>query len=179
MSSSESLNGHDLQVHLLGIPFDPHRIIYATIILMVTLTAAGDIDIDVIQGQGIGDLTAVVLFPLIALSLAHSFSDALDIQIRTGKRLVRAERLRLLRDAFQYVAVGLPVIIFGLIVSASGGSMKTVVEVGTDVYAISLVFWGVYAARAAGLGKWAQARFGLVYGILGTTIVIVEYAVMH
>jgi len=36
---------------VLGVSFDPHRIIYATIILMVTLTAAGDIDIDLIQGR--------------------------------------------------------------------------------------------------------------------------------
>jgi len=47
------------------------------------------------------------------------------------------------------------------------------------VYALSLVFWGAYAARAAGLGKWGQVRFGLVYGLLGMTIVIVEYFIVH
>ena len=179
MSRGEPRSGHDRHVHVLGVSFDPHRIIYATIILMVTLTAAGDIDIDLIQGQGIGDLTAVVLFPLLALSLAHSFSDALDIQIRTGKRLVRADRLALLRDALQYLAVGVPVVIFGLIMSVLGGSMATVIEISNNVYALSLVFWGAYAARAAGLRKWGQVRFGLVYGLLGMTIVIVEYFIVH
>ena len=74
---------------------------------------------------------------------------------------------------------GVPVVIFGLIMSVFGGSMATVIEISNNVYALSLVFWGAYAARAAGLGKWGQVRFGLVYGLLGMTIVIVEYFIVH
>lgn len=167
------------EVAVLGHRFDPHRVIYATIILMVTLTAAGDVDIDVIQGKGLGDLATVAFFPLLALSMAHSFSDALDIQIRTGQRLTRADRLRLLRDALQYLAVGIPTIVIGLAVAIFGAEETLAVDISVDLYALSLVFWGAYAARSAGLGPWAQARFGLVYGFLGFAIVIVEYAVLH
>lgn len=166
-------------VHVGRIPFDPHRIIYATIILMVTLTAAGDVDLAVFEGQGVLDLTVIVLFPLLALSMAHSFSDALDIQIRTGKRLVRADRLTLLKDALQYVSVGIPVLIVGIIVSIVGANMAVAVDVAGDLYAVSLIFWGVFAARAAGQSGWVQVRFGVVYGILGLSIVIVEYVALH
>lgn len=169
----------DRLVHLGRIPFDPHRLIYATIILMVTLTAAGDIDIDAIEGQGILDLVAIVFFPLLALSMAHSFSDALDIQIRTGKRLVRADRIRLLLDALQYLSVGVPVVIVGVVVSLAGGKIDVAVDVAGNLYALSLIVWGVVAARAAGLGPWVQVRFGLVYGLLGLGIVVVEYAILH
>lgn len=179
MSEADVDVRHHRIVHVGRIPFDPHRLIYATIILMVTLAAAGDVDIDIINGQGLGDLLAIVFFPLLALAFAHSFSDAIDIQIRTGRRLTRADRLVLLRDGLQYLSVGIPVIILGAVVAISGGSISTVVDVAGDLYSVSLIFWGVFAARAAGLGKWAQVRYGLVYGALGLSIVIVEYAILH
>jgi len=93
--------------------------------------------------------------------------------------LTRADRLVLLRDGLQYLSVGVPVIILGVVVSISGGNIGTVVDIAGDLYALSLIFWGVFAARAAGLGKWAQVRYGLVYGALGLGIVIVEYAILH
>lgn len=179
MSQADVETGHHRKVHVGRIAFDPHRLIYATIILMVTLAAAGDVDIAIIDGRGLGDLLAIVFFPLLALALAHSFSDAIDIQIRTGKRLTRTDRLVLLRDGLQYLSVGVPVIILGLVVSLAGGNIVTAVDVASDVYALSLVFWGVFAARAAGLGKWAQVRFGLIYGVLGVSIVVVEYVILH
>jgi len=77
------------------------------------------------------------------------------------------------------LAVGVPVVIIGIVVSFAGGSTVDAVDLSVDLYAISLVFWGVYAARSAGLGGWVQARYGAVYGILGFAIVAVEYAVMH
>jgi hypothetical protein len=169
----------DRVVHLGRIPFDPHRVIYATIILVVTLTAAGDLDIDGRDGRGLIDLVTIVFFPLLALSMAHSFSDALDIQIRTGRRLVRSDRIRLFLDAMQYLSVGVPVVIVGIVVSVAGGNIDVAVDVAGNMYALSLIVWGVVAARAAGLGRWVQVRFGLVYGLLGLGIVVVEYAVLH
>jgi hypothetical protein len=154
-------------------------VIYATIILIVTLTAAGDIDIDGRDGRGLVDLVAIVFFPLLALSMAHSFSDALDIQIRTGRRLVRADRIRLALDALQYLSVGVPVLIVGIVVSVAGGNIDLAVDIASDLYALSLIVWGVVAARAAGLGRWGQFRFGLVYGLLGLGIVVVEYIIVH
>jgi len=75
--------------------------------------------------------------------------------------------------------VGVPVLILGAVVEIAGGSVGTAVDVAGDLYALSLIFWGVFAARAAGLGGWAQARYGLVYGALGLSIVIVEYVILH
>jgi hypothetical protein len=111
--------------------------------------------------------------------MAHSFSDALDIQIRTGRRLVRSDRIRLFLDAMQYLSVGVPVVIVGIVVSVAGGNIDVAVDVAGNMYALSLIVWGVVAARAAGLGRWVQVRFGLVYGLLGLGIVVVEYAVLH
>ena len=83
-----------VQLYVGKIAFDPHRLIYATIILMVALAVYNQ-EAESWSGTPFMDLVVVVFAPLLALSLAHAFSDALDVQIRTGKRLSAKERRHL------------------------------------------------------------------------------------
>ena len=89
-----------VQLYVGRVAFDPHRLIYATIILMVALAVYNQ-EAESWSGTPFMDLVVVVFAPLLALSLAHAFSDALDVQIRTGKQLSAKERRHLLGIAVQ------------------------------------------------------------------------------
>lgn len=175
--SSDSDGGREIRI--LGYRLDPHRVIYGTVILMVTLTAVGDVDISVVPGRGIAELVTITFFPLLALALAHGFSDALDLQIRTGKRMTPQARRLLVRESLQYLTVGVPFLVLVLALAQLGVGAGSSVDLGVAIYALSLVVWGVIAARSARLGPLGQVRYGTVYGILGFGIVLVELAVLH
>lgn len=169
--------GH-ARIHLLGMRLDPHRLIYATLIMMVAL-AVFDEDADPFTGSSVTDVFVVVIMPLAALSLAHGFSDAIDIQIRTRRRLVRADRRHILSTSLQYILVGVPVLVLAVVFSLVGLRVELATNIGEILGQVSLLFWGAFAARSAGLGKWAQVRFALVYSFLGSLIIVVELLVMH
>lgn len=170
-------DGH-ARIHLLGLRLDPHRLIYATLIMMVAL-AVFDEDSDPFTGSTVGDVFVVVIMPLAALSLAHGFSDAIDIQIRTRHRLTRADRRHILGTSFQYVLVGVPVLVMAVGFYLIGADVEYATNIGEILGQISLFFWGAFAARSAGLGRWAQLRFALVYSFLGSLIILVELLIAH
>lgn len=177
MVTTTGSDGHTF-VTLLGIRFDAHRLIYATIIMLVSLAIYND-DAESFSGTRFVDLSIVVVLPLLALSFAHAFSDALDIQIRTRHRLTAEDRRQLLRAGFQYLSVGIPVLVIGIIFEISGGVASDASEWGQTLGVLSLFGWGAFAARAAGLGFWPQVRFAIVYGLLGVGIISVELALLH
>lgn len=165
-------------LRFLGREWDPHRLIYGTIILMVALGIYEESD-DVLDRQSLTDLALVVIAPLFALAAAHAFSDAIDIQVRTGSRLRSADRRHLAFAGLQYLAVGIPVIVISAGVFALGGDTKIAVDVAQGIGVASLFLWGAFAARRAGLGSWAQFRFALIYGLLGFLVIIVELLLAH
>ena len=170
-------DGHT-RVSVAGIRFDAHRLIYATIILLVSLAIYDD-EVESFTGTDFVDLFVVVVMPLLALSCAHAFADALDIQIRTRRRPTIHDRRHLLAAALQYLSVGVPVLLLGLVYEAMGGQAWQASEWGQAIGVLSLFFWGAFAARASGLGPWVQARFALFYGLVGIGIIFVELLIMH
>ena len=170
-------DGHT-RLTVVGIRFDAHRLIYATIILLVSLAIYDD-EVESFTGTDFVDLLVVVVMPLLALSFAHAFADALDIQIRTRRRLTAHDRHHLLAAAFQYLSVGVPVLLLGLVFEAMGGQAWQASEWGQAIGVLTLFFWGAFAARAAGLGPWVQARFAFFYGLVGIGIIFVELLIMH
>lgn len=177
MGTDIDADGH-ARIHLFGLRLDPHRLIYATLILMVSL-AIFDEAAESFSGSTVVDMFVVVLMPLAALSLAHGFSDAIDIQIRTRRRLTRADRWHVFTSSFQYILVGVPVLIVAVVFGLAGIGMDQVSNVGQILGQVSLLFWGAFAARSAGLGAWAQVRFALVYSLIGSLIIAVELAFLH
>jgi len=166
------------QLLFLGREWDPHRLIYGTIILMVALGIYEEAD-DPFNQESLLDLALVVVAPLFALATAHAFSDAIDIQVRSGSRLAGADRGHLLFSGLQYLAVGVPVIIVSIVVFALGGNATDAVSIAQGIGVTSLFFWGVFAARRAGLSPWAQVRFAFIYGLLGFGVIVFELLLAH
>ncbi len=177
MATTTGPDGHTL-ITFLGIRFDAHRLIYATIMLLVALAIYDD-DVQAFSGTRFVDLFVIVMLPLFALSCAHAFADALDIQIKTKRRLTSADRRHLLGAALQYLSVGIPVLLIGVLYELAGGQAGEATEWGQGLGVASLFLWGAFAARSAGLGPWAQMRFALIYGLVGLMIVAVELALVH
>ena len=177
MATTTGPDGHTL-ITFLGIRFDAHRLIYATIMLLVALAIYDD-DVQSFSGTRFVDLFVVVVLPLFALSCAHAFADALDIQIKTKRRLTPEDRRHLLAAALQYLSVGVPVLLIGIVYELAGGEAGEASGWGQGLGVASLFLWGAFAARSAGLGTWAQLRFAMVYGLVGLTIVAVELVLVH
>lgn len=178
MADPEIYSEGHARIRLLGLRLDPHRLIYSTLIMMVAL-AIFDEEADPFTGSNVGDIFVVVLMPLAALSLAHGFSDAIDIQIRTRHRLTRQDRRHIFATSVQYMLVGLPVLVLAVLFSFVGIAVEVAANIGEILGQVSLLFWGAFAARSAGLGRWAQVRFALVYSLLGSLIIAVEVLVAH
>ena len=177
MATTTGSDGHTL-ITLFGIRFDAHRLIYATIMLLVSL-AIYDEDKQSFTGTGFIDLVVVVVLPLLALSFAHAFADALDIQIKTRRRLTPTDRRHLLAASLQYLSVGVPVLVIGVIFELVGRPAGQASEWGQLLGVVSLFGWGAFAARSAGLSAWMQVRFALIYGLVGVGIIAVELALIH
>jgi len=161
MATTTGPDGHTL-ITIFGIRFDAHRLIYATIIMLVALAIYDD-EVQSFSGTRFVDLFIVVVLPLLALSFAHAFSDALDIQIKTRHRLTAHDRR----------------LAIGILYELTGGEAGQASEWGQALGVLSLFWWGAFAARASGLGGWVQVRFAIVYGLLGFGIVMVELAFIH
>jgi hypothetical protein len=171
----------DLKLNFLGLSFDPHRLIYATILLIATLTiydeSGGELDsLDTLTAIKV---SAILVAPLFALAMAHAFSDALDLQIKLGRRLTGHDRRHLLWSNLEYLYVALPPILMTLILGPTNVPGSTIIDLILVTGLISLFMWGVFAARKAHLPAWGQIRFGINYTVMGLLIVVVELVLTH
>lgn len=174
----ESSDQQDLKLRFLGLQFDPHRLIYATIVLIAALSIYDEGD-ESLNTHTILVLSAVLIAPLFALTMAHAFSDALDLQIKLGRRLTGKDRRHLLLANLEYMYVALPPLAIALILGPTSIPGTQIVDLIVVLGLISLFMWGVFAARKAGLKAWGQVRFGINYAVMGLIIVIVELIITH
>lgn len=168
-----------LKIRFLGLAFDPHRLIYSTIILIATLSIYDDSvprEFDTFTALS---LSAVIIAPLFALTMAHAFSDALDLQIKLGRRLNGQDRRHLLRINLEYLYIAIPPLALALVLGPTAIAPNVIIDIVLVMGLISLFFWGMFAARKAGLRRWGQLRFGVNYLAMGLVIVIVELILKH
>lgn len=163
----------DPRLRILGVWIDPRATIYATIMMMVTLSlfATENTPID---ARRYLILAIVTVAPLFALSMAHAFSEALDLQIRLRRRLKVHERRHLFIVNVQYLAPSVFVLAYFAICAIAGIHEHTAVRIILGVGTLSMGMWGLYAGYKARLPKWRVVLFGLLYGSLGALIIIVE-----
>jgi hypothetical protein len=167
-----------LKVRIFRLQFDPHRLIYSSVILMTALAIYDPGPRT--EGQSVlAVIIGVTLAPLFALTMAHVFSDALDLQIKLGRRLSGRDRRRLLFSNLEYMYIAVPPILLSIVLAFLGMDAVPVIDTVLWLMLASLFFWGVYAARAARLGGWAQLRFGFSYGVMGLIIVVIEIFLTH
>jgi hypothetical protein len=169
---------HDITLRVWFLTLDPHTLIYSTIILMTAYALYDEGTGTLVEGAAL-ELAAIAVAPLFALMMAHAFSDALDFQIRYGRRLNRHDRWTLLRKNIQYMYVAVPAtLLLGLLTllhwdADDGVALMLLFGLG------SLVMWGIFAGQKAGLGPLRQVSFGLSYGLMGFIVLIVELAIAH
>lgn len=174
----ELAEGSALRLRLAFLDLDPHRIVYATIILLVALSLYDEGD-EVLADGPFFILLGISFAPLFALAMAHAFSDALDLQIRHRRRLTRYDRRHLLAVNLQYLYVGVPVTLLLGLLTLLGWHAEDAVGLTLVLGILSLVAWGVLAAAAAHLPVWRQITFGLAYGVMGTLVLVVELVLTH
>lgn len=168
----------DLTMHVGPLYFDAHRVVYATIIMMTTY-ALYDEGTDPFGVLPLVEMFSMSIAPLFALAMAHAFSDAIDLQIRNGRRLDRHDRRHLVSTNLQYLYVAIPPMAVIVLLSLFHWAANDIVSFVQVLGIGSLAFWGVYAARKAGLGRWPQVRFAVGYGVMGIVIITVELILTH
>lgn len=171
-------NPEGMRFRLLGMTLDPHVLIYSTIILLTTYAIYDEGDGPLADGRW-AEIIGISIAPLFALSMAHAFSDALDLQIRYARRLTRHDRLHVLRVNLQYMYVGIPPSILLIVLTVLDWGAEQAVLLLLALGLVSLFMWGVYAARAAQLPAWRRITFGLGYLVMGAFVLIVELIITH
>jgi len=168
-----------VKLHFLGLTFDPHRLIYSTLIIIVSLSIYGDSDFKEFTAGTAVVLSAVLIAPLFALTMAHAFSDALDMQIRLGRRLTGRDRRHILASNLEYMYIAVPPLLLIGVLGPTSVPPNLILDIIVASGLISLFLWGAFAARMARLGRWAQVRTGLSYSLMGLIVVVVELALTH
>ena len=163
----------DPRLRILGVWIDPRSTIYATIMMMVTLSLFASENAPITWRMYVL-LAIVTVAPLFALSMAHAFSEALDLQIRLQRRLNAHERRHLFIVNVQYMAPSLFVLAYFAICAIIGMHEHTAVRIILGLGTLSMGLWGLYAGYKAHLQPWRVILFGLLYGSLGALIIIVE-----
>lgn len=157
---------------------DPHRIIYATILLM-TAYAIYDEGTSPLRRANYLELLGLSIAPLFALAMAHAFSDALDLQIRNHRRLTGHDRRHLLWTNLQYLYVAVPpmllIIVLGLLQWDANDILGLVQTLGL----LSLGWWGYYAGRKAQVSRPRRWLFAFNYALMGLIVIAVEQFIAH
>ena len=168
----------DLQLHIWRLSLDPHRIIYATILLM-TAYAIYDEGTLPLDRRGYLALFGLSIGPLFALAMAHAFSDALDLQIRNGRRLSGHDRRHLLATNLQYMYVAIPPLLVIAILGTLRWDANDVLGVVQLLGLLSLGWWGWFAGMKAGVSIGRRAWFAVSYTVMGMIVIAVELILTH
>ena len=177
-ATTSALAPVDLQLSFWFFTFDAHRVIYATIILMTSYAVYNEGSLGIGPGAYL-TIVAVSIAPLFALSTAHAFSDALDLQIRNGRRLNGRDRRHLAATNLQYLYVAIPPLLLILALGFVGWEANDIIVLVQSLGVGSLFLWGMYAGRKARVGRWRQVSFGISYGLMGIFIIAVELILTH
>ena len=145
---------------------NPHinvdRIVYATLTLMSVLVIYdGWADLKLLEILG------VIVGPVFAMFLGHSFSAAMSRQVKYGRNLSNPERISIVRTEAPFLLLCVPPIVLVIALHLVGVSLSASINLVVWVGVASLGFWGGVAGRRAGLAglRLAYAVFaGLLVG---------------
>jgi hypothetical protein len=163
---------HALQV------FRPRIIVYATIIQLASFAVYVPGPVPFTVGVWI-NFILVSFAPMIAVGVAHTFSDLLDMHIQQGSRFRWDGLQPLFASNLQFLYVGtIPVIITApfLLGDVDGNSMVNLVFVAG---LLSLFGWGFYAAQLSGRRLRARFGYGFGYAFAGLLVTILELYLRH
>ena len=168
----------DIQLHVWRLSMDPHRIIYATVLLM-TAYAIYDEGTNPFTQKTYIALFGLSIGPLFALTMAHAFSDALDLQIRNGRRLTGHDRRHLLATNLQYMYIAIPPLLLIAVLGALQWDANDVLGLVQLIGLLSLGWWGWFAGMKAGVSQGRRAWFAVSYTLMGAIVIAVELLLTH
>jgi hypothetical protein len=123
-----------------------------------------------------GDVAAIIVGPVLAIFIAHTFSGALAEAATKGSPLGRSELLGVVRAEAGFLLLAVPPLalvgVLDLAGIALGDSIRIVIWLG----GASLGFWGGLAGVRAGLHGWRVAlavAIGLLVGGLVLTLQVI------
>mgnify|MGYP006278479879 CR=1 FL=1 len=164
---------------------NPRILVYGTLIQLVALVLASDSLANEVTGDqrmnitAWWDFTVIAVFPLVAVAVAHAFSEALDLQVREHRRLTWHDRfeIALANVQFLYVAV-IPSLLL-LLPLATRWPVTDALDLLLACGVLSLFGWGILVARVSELNIWRQLWYGMCYLVLGLGVVALEIFAMH
>jgi hypothetical protein len=168
----------DLEFRVGRLSMDPHRIIYATILLM-TAYAIYDEGTVPFKAREYVDLLGLSIGPLFALAMAHAFSDALDMQIRYQRRLTGHDRRHLLWTNLQYLYVAIPPMLLIMVLGLLQWDANDILTLVQTLGLLSLGWWGYYAGRKAQVSRPRRWLFAFNYALMGLLVIAVEQLIAH
>lgn len=164
---------------------NPRILVYGTLIQLVALVLASDsVAVDVADDQRMNlvawwDFTLISVFPLVAVAVAHSFSEALDLQLREHRQLNWHDRLEIALANVQFLYIAIIPSLLLLLPLAQRWPVTDALDLLLACGVLSLFGWGILVARMAGLTVLRQLWYGLCYLVLGLGVVALEIFAMH
>ena len=146
------------------------RVVYATVVLMSVLAVYdGWAELATFLGVAV-----VIVAPLLALAIAHMFSEVLEEHFRRQRPLTGAEWRQLALEQLTILAAAVPsLVILGLgWLSPLDPRSTIVVLLWTGV--LTLVVITLVAAARAGVRGWRLAAAGVVGGALGLIVISLQ-----
>ena len=145
------------------------RIVYATITLMSVLVIYdGWTDLKFLE------IVGVIVGPVFAMFLGHSFSAAISRQVENGRTLSNPERIAVLRSEAPFLLLCVPPIVIAIALHLAGVSLSASINVVVWIGVASLGFWGGVAGRRAGLVGLRLASAVLAGLLVGGVILVLQ-----
>lgn len=146
------------------------RVVYATVVLMSVL-AVYDGWAELASFIGVA---VVILAPLLALGVAHLFSEVMEEHYLLQRSLTRAEWSALFREQLKVFIAAVPPLVILAIgwVSPLDARSTIVVLLWTGV--LTLVGLALLAGHRAGFRGWSLALAGLSGGVMGLIVISLQ-----
>jgi hypothetical protein len=138
------------------------RLINTTITLMTVL-----IVYDGWETLRFWGVAAVIVGPLLAVFLSHTFADALGHRVELGRALTRREHRDMVARESRVLFLAVPPLVILVVLSILGVSYALIIQVIVFAGVLSLGVWGAVAGRRAHLTGWAlvvPTAYGLFVG---------------
>ena len=146
------------------------RVVYATVVLMSVLAVYdGWAELASFLGVAI-----VIVAPLLALAVAHLFSEAIEDHYRLQRPLTRAEWRRLALGQLKILVAAVPPLVILGIGWISPLDERSTIAALLWTGVATLVVLSLIAARRAGIRGWRLAVAGLSGGVVGLIVISLQ-----
>jgi hypothetical protein len=144
------------------------RIIYATITMMSVL-----IIYDGWQQLRLIDVVGVIVGPVFAMFLAHTFSAAMAQHVEAERALTLTEWLAIVRTQAPFLFLFVPPVAIVSFLFAAGLTLSDAITVTLWVGVASLGYWGAVAGTRAGFV--GRRLVGVILaGIIGLVVLLIQ-----